>query len=79
MVKYDMANTTPVCGFSPLLILFMVKSHLTTMEMGKCFSPLLILFMVKSTSHANLWELGFSPLLILFMVKFRGLLIYLRI
>ena len=38
-------------GFSPLLILFMVKLQRYQEKSLKGFSPLLILFMVKYTYH----------------------------
>ena len=69
MVKSKKFNFSIAYGFSPLLILFMVKFVFAHPLNEIRFSPLLILFMVKSSCD----ELGpivrFSPLLILFMVK----------
>ena len=56
--------------FSPLLILFMVKSARIATKAKAGFSPLLILFMVKLCPVCIEFQGGFSPLLILFMVKY---------
>ena len=63
-----------VC-FSPLLILFMVKSEFGISITKQCFSPLLILFMVKLGRLLEDRMISFSPLLILFMVKYVCILI----
>ena len=47
MVKYFDDEGPDDDSFSPLLILFMVKSDFITKEVMLGFSPLLILFMVK--------------------------------
>ena len=69
MVKWLRVKIPQTQGFSPLLILFMVKSTSTTQNTFASFSPLLILFMVKLLSLSIVYHYSFSPLLILFMVK----------
>ena len=47
MVKYNLYDLEDIQGFSPLLILFMVKLTPCSGQKYLSFSPLLILFMVK--------------------------------
>ena len=61
MVKFAGQQAARDGSFSPLLILFMVKSSYTTSMDNPSFSPLLILFMVKSRLKAIFQALVLVP------------------